>query len=209
MRRIVIAGGIVIIAGVLLYFGMAGEKGPVYKSALPLDQIWSRGAENAPVVLEEYSDFQCPACAAYYPIVKQLSEEMQGTLKVVYRHFPLRSIHKNSDVATRAAEAAGEQGKFFEMHDILFERQNNWSPDINPSVLFFTYAKELNLDSEAFKAAYKSSDIKKRVERDYQSGIQRGVDSTPTFFLNGKKIEQNPRSYDEFKALLEQTRNAS
>jgi protein-disulfide isomerase len=95
------------------------------------------------------------------------------------------------------------------MHDILLERQNEWASDINPNLLFYKYAGELNLDVALFTSAYKSADIKKRVERDYQSGIQRGVNSTPSFFLNGKKIEQNPQSYDAFKTLLEQTNNAS
>ena len=90
-----------------------------------------KGTNAAPNLLVEYSDFQCPACGIYYPIVKQLAEEENERVKVVYRHFPLRSIHPNAELAAKASEAAGKQNKFWEFHDMLFERQSRWSKSIS------------------------------------------------------------------------------
>lgn len=201
MKKIVLAIlAVVVVIGGFLFFR---ESGPVYVSALPETHVWSKGGESATVVLEEFSDFQCPACGAYFSVVKALTEEFKDTVRFSYRHFPLRSIHKNAEKGARAAEAAGEQGKFFEMHNLLFERQDSWVNDVNPSILFYGYAKELGLQAEKFKSAYKSEVIAKRVERDYQDGLAREVDSTPTFFLNGTKLN-NPRSLEEFRAVVAQ-----
>ena len=160
--------------------------------------------EEGKAVLVEFSDFQCPACAIYYPLVKQLKAEFGDKLGVVYRHFPLRNIHKNADLAARASEAALNQDKFWEMHDMIFENQKEWSTSNNALSLFTNYAVSLGLDREKFLADIDSNFVYDKVNSNYQEGLSLKVGGTPTFFLNGKKII-NPRSYNEFKLLIQNT----
>ena len=162
---------------------------------------WTKGNKEAAATLIEYSDFQCPACGAYYPLVKQLSQEFGDKVLFVYRHFPLDQ-HKNAELASYAAEAAGKQDKFWEMHDLIFEGQKEWSDSEDARAFFAKYAASLNLVAEQFQKDIDSAEVKAKVEKDYQSGLNAKVNSTPTFFLNGKKL-QNPRSYEEFKKILD------
>jgi len=191
---------IVLAGGVLLMVGERNELAEEF--ALVLSAVSStdqrKGSEQAKIVIVEYSDFQCPACAAYYPIIKELTRELGDQIVFAYRHFPLRQIHVNADLAARAAEAAGMQGKFWEMHDALFERQKEWaqSPDAKP--LFSSYAVFLGLDVGKFNVDVESEKIIQKVEADLAGGMASRVNATPTFFLNGKKLN-NPRNYDEFK----------
>lgn len=163
---------------------------------------WIKGAplKDAKIVLIEYSDFQCPACRSYYPMVKKLAQEVPN-LAVVYRHFPL-SQHTNARPSAQAAEAAGQQGKFWEMHDMLFDNQQHWADLRGSAETFQGYAVALGLDIDKFKTDYNSAAAKTKIEADYQSGA-RDINGTPTFFVNDKKI-QNPRNYDEFRSILEQ-----
>ncbi|KKS38311.1 MAG: hypothetical protein A3G49_06180 [Candidatus Sungbacteria bacterium RIFCSPLOWO2_12_FULL_41_11] len=171
------------------------------------DNDWFKGAKDAQVVLVEYSDFQCPACKAYYPFLKKLNADFEGKIKFIYRHFPLPQ-HKNAKIAALVTEAAGKQGKFWEMHDLIFENQDKWSGENNAGEIFAQYAHFLGLDTEKLGQDLNSSEVKEKVENDLQSGIQSKVNSTPTFFLNGVKL-QNPRSYDEFRKIIEEFLNAS
>ena len=161
-----------------------------------------KGNKEAATTLIEYSDFQCPACGSYYPIVKKVSEDLGAKVRFAYRHFPLPQ-HKNAKLAATVAEAAGLQGKFWEMHDLIFQNQSDWSEDKNAAILFAKYAQDVGLDLARFQTDVASGDIKAKIENDYKSGVKAGVDSTPSFFLNGKKIT-NPRNYDEFKNAIEQ-----
>jgi protein-disulfide isomerase len=163
----------------------------------------TKGNSESKVLLVEYSDFQCPACGRYYPLLKQLNQELGDQIQFVYRHFPLKQTHKNAEPAAFAAEAAGKQGKFWEMHDLIFEGQKDWSEKRNAKETFAEYAQSLNLDMERFKTDVESKEIKNKVRNDYSSGIKAGVNSTPTLFLNGKKL-QNPRGYEELKQLVEE-----
>jgi protein-disulfide isomerase len=164
---------------------------------------WVKGNPNAPLVLVEYLDFECEACRAYYPLVKRLSDEYKDDLFVVSRYFPL-SGHKNGMTSALAIEAAGRQGKYWEIYNLLFENQKKWGKRqySDPSI-FEEYAKQLDLDIEKFKKDMDSQEVKDRVIRDRESGIELDVRGTPTFFLNGKKIK-NPRGYEAFKLLLDQ-----
>jgi len=164
---------------------------------------WTKGNKDAKITLVEYSDFQCPACRNSYAWIKRLNLEFNDNMQFVYRHFPLIHIHSNAELAARAAEAAGRQGKFWEMHDLLFENQSDWAHQSNAEDTFIKYAQRLNLSVEQFKNDLNSKEVREKVENDYQHSIQSGIDATPTFFLNGKKI-QNPRSYEEFKNLIQQ-----
>ena len=167
---------------------------------------WVRGAavKDSKVVLTEYGDFQCPACGAYYPLVKQLEKDFPN-LTLVFRHFPLPQ-HGNAWPAAQAAEAAGAQGKFWEMHDMLYENQDFWSGEKNAQSIFQTYAQKLGLNIDKFKADFDSSKAKNKIEPDLQGGTTQ-INGTPTFFLNNQKIE-NPQSYEQFKSIIQQAFNS-
>lgn len=162
-----------------------------------IDNEWVKGNANATITLVEYSDFQCPACDYYYPFVKKLEEEFGAEIKIVYRQFPLTTIHANALIAAYASEAAGIQGKFWEMHDKLFENQSQWSLDSEPFTVFLKYAIEIGLDTKQFKTDILSQAVADSVKSDVQSGLDMGLNSTPSFFLNGEKIK-NLSSYEEF-----------
>ena len=160
------------------------------------------GDKQAKAVLIEYGDFQCPACKSYYPVVKQLSQDYQEGLEIVYRNMPLASIHKNALNAAAAAEAASLQDKYWEMHDSLFEYQDDWAELSDPKDKFVEYAKEIGLDTDKFVSDYESKEIRDKVDSDMQSALALGINSTPTFFLNGSKV--SPRSLEEFKSLIDE-----
>ncbi len=163
---------------------------------------WVRGDKEASVTLVEYLDFECEACGAYYPIVKQLEEEFGGKLKVVTRYFPLPG-HKNSMEAALAVEAAGKQGKFFEMHDLLFESQKEWAekPVANPD-LFLPYAEKLGLDMTQFNQDRKDPAVIARIEKNKVEGNTLKLNGTPSFFLNGVAIK-SPRTSEDFSTLIQ------
>jgi protein-disulfide isomerase len=167
-------------------------------SISPLD--WTRGNKDAKITLIEYSDFQCPACATYYPLIKKLEQEFSSQILIAYRHFPLKQ-HRNSYKAAYASEAAGKQGKFWEMHDMLFEKQAEWEALVDPLEKFRSYAQTIGLDTTSFSTDYSSDEIKKKVDSNFISGSNAFVNSTPTFFLNGKKMV-NSGSYDGFKSAV-------
>lgn len=161
----------------------------------------TKGPKDAPLTLIEYSDFQCPACATYYPLISQIQKEYEGKLQLVFRHFPL-PMHTHAPIAARAAEAAHRQGKFWEMHDKLFENQSVWSEQKDPKATFVGYAKDLNLDVAQFEKDLKDSSLDTFVNQSYAQGSRLGIRATPSFFLNGEKIP-NPRSVEDFKTLLD------
>ncbi len=168
----------------------------------PNDTI--KGDVNAPITLVEYSDFQCPSCKVYSPTVKSVVEA-NADVRMVYRHFPLDQ-HENARLAAAAAESAGKQKKFFEYHDILFENQDQWATlkSKEAEALFITYAEELKLNVDTFKQDIISNAVKDAVEADYQSGIQYGVDSTPSFYIDGVRVK--PQSLADFQALIDNAR---
>ncbi len=161
---------------------------------------WTIGAQNPQLTLVEYADFQCPGCGAYHPLLQQLLKDYTGKLRLVYRNFPLTQIHNNATYAARAVGAAGVQGQFWPMHDLVFEHQQDWAESPKPEAVFTQYAQSLKLNVDQWKRDIDSGVVKDKVDKDYQSGIQAGVDSTPTFFLNNKKIA--PSSYEDFKSIL-------
>ncbi|KKQ40920.1 MAG: hypothetical protein US59_C0043G0005 [Candidatus Levybacteria bacterium GW2011_GWB1_37_8] len=155
---------------------------------------------QARVTLVEYADFQCPACKAYFPLVTKLSSDIKD-LRIVYRFFPLSNIHKNAMISSQAAYAAGLQGKFWEMHDMIFENQDSWS-NTQARDIFIDYAKKLNLDSNKFESDMTSDATRKFITQEMNKAISLGINSTPTFFVNGKHI-QNPAGYEAFKKIIQ------
>lgn len=166
---------------------------------------WVKGNRNAKVVLVEYSDFQCPACALYSPLLNTLSDEFGDRLAFVYRHFPLPS-HKNSKPMVYVAEAAGMQGKFWEMSDLIFEGQTEWAVENDVKNTVVSYAESLGLSVDQFVKDFDSSELRKRLDENFRKNDRIGITYTPTFFLNGKRIS-NPKSYAEFKNIIAEAIN--
>ncbi|MEI6057471.1 MAG: DsbA family protein [bacterium] len=162
---------------------------------------WTQGSSSAPVTLVEYADFQCPACAAYSPVISKVLAEESGKVYFGYRFFPLPQ-HANAMSSSEAATAAGLQGKFWEMHDLLYANQSEWENAADPTSIFKGYATTLGLDTTKFLADMTSDAVKARITADRDDSTAMGLDYTPTLFLNGKRIA-NPQNYAAFKALIE------
>jgi protein-disulfide isomerase len=161
-----------------------------------------RGNPNAKITLIEYADFQCPACAAMHSTIKQLEGNFKDNLRLIYRFFPLTDAHQNAMISAQAAYAASLQGKFWEMHDIIYENQDSWSDSTQPKTIFTDYAKKIGLNLNKFNSDIDSDSTKKFVSDEQNKGLDLGISGTPTLFLNGKQI-QNPTSYEEFKKLVQ------
>lgn len=195
----VIAGSI---SGIFWYGSSRPTVPPTSDLLTVVPDDWIKGNKDATVTVVEYLDFECEACGAYYPVVKRLSEEFGNEVRFINRYFPLPG-HKNSMTAALAAEAAGRQGKYWEMHNIAFENQRDWGekPVSDPKI-FENYARQIGLDMDMYSKDIASQELKDRIERDRKTGQRLRITGTPTFFLNGEKIE-NPRGYEDFKALIQ------
>lgn len=150
----------------------------------------------------EYGDFQCPYCAAYYPIVKQVKEKYQADVTFQFRNFPLPQ-HQNARAGARAAEAASKQGKFWEMHDLLYENQKSWESSQNPNIIFESFASSLGLDLAKYKTDFASAEVNNTINADYAAGQKLGVDATPSFYLDGKKLDPTPQDLAGFSKVID------
>ncbi len=162
------------------------------------------GANSKKVTLVEYGDFQCPACGQYHPLVKQIIDKYQNDIEFQFRNYPLQEIHPNARAASRAAEAAAKQNKYWEMHDLLYEQQDSWKASTSANTVFEGYASQLGLDAAKYKTDFASTEVNATINADFAEGTKLGVNSTPTFFLQGKKIEQNPQTAEDFYKLIDQ-----
>jgi protein-disulfide isomerase len=144
----------------------------------------AQGPENAPVTLVEYGDYQCPYCADMNPMIKAIAKAMGSQLRFVFRHMPLLEMHPYSQHAAEAAEAAGAQGRFWEMHDAILQQQSELGSD-----LLHQLAIKIKLDLEQFSEDLEKRRYRPRVKRDFMGGMRSGVAGTPTFFINGKRYE--------------------
>ena len=210
LKNILIWTGSIVVTFILLFFAYKLTNNPVKTDFQEINKIrasdqtkWSRENKN---ILIEYSDIQCPACKGFYDVLKTFeassSPDFAITQKttLVFRHFPLYQIHKNAFSAGYSAEAAGNQNKFWEMVNILYDKQTEWSALSNPKDYFIKVAKSLKLDTEKFQKDIDSKEVKDKVQSDLTEGESVGVNSTPTFFLNGQKVDVN--SFEEFKTKL-------
>ncbi len=164
-----------------------------------------RGDPNAPVTIEEYSDFQCPFCRRYAEDTEpQIVEKYlkSGKVRILFHQFPLRNLHPQADLAAQAALCAGVQGKFWPMHDMLFERQSDWSGKGDAEKTFREFAQKLGLDEDAFARCLKAQPFADTVEKDIQAGQAKGVRGTPTFFVNGWTIT-GAESFGTFQGVIE------
>ena len=162
---------------------------------IPLGTSAIKGNKSAPITVVEFSDFQCPYCARFSPTIDQVLKAYPNDVKFVYKDFPL-SFHKQAKNAAKAARAAGEQGKFWEMHDLIFEKYAT----VN-EVMFKEFATKLNLDMNKFLADFNSSKYDNLIQQDINLGRQSGVTGTPTLYMNGKRMQR--RSFDDFKKAIE------
>jgi protein-disulfide isomerase len=160
----------------------------------------TQGNPNAPCTLVEYGDYECPHCGRAYSIVKRLQQHFGDRLLFVYRNFPLARSHPNAQPAAEAAEFAATQGKFWEMHDLLFENHDRLGPE-----LYEKLARQLGLDPVALADALDTGQFRDRVRADFMGGVRSGVNGTPTFFINGQRHDDSfdyPALVDAINAAL-------
>lgn len=199
---------IVIIGGILLAVFANPQPKEAGQSVDPQSLIRSNShmtkQASAKVNIVEFGDYQCPACAAAHPIVKRIVDEYKDNpdVNLVFRNFPLDSIHPNAHIGSEAAEAAGAQGKYWEMNELLYSRQTEWAEVQNPIDFFVRYAGEIGLDVDKFKSEVNQRLYQDVIKADYSDGTAAGVTSTPTIFINGEKMSSY--QYETLKAKIEE-----
>jgi protein-disulfide isomerase len=156
-----------------------------------------QGQENATIVLVEYGDYQCPHCGRAYPIVKRVQKHFGRRLAFVFRNFPLRESHPDAQTAAETAEFAGTHGRFWEMHDALFENQESFGLP-----LFLNLAEALSLSADELEEALTSGEYAPRVQADFIGGVRSGVNGTPSFFINGQRHD-GPFEYENLVQAIE------
>ncbi len=198
---------LILVIGAAYLFGGTSAANP--QNAKPVSDMKALVRKNSheinahsKVTLVEFGDFECPACGAEYPVVTQLLKDYKGKINFVFRNFPL-PMHPNALPAAEAAEAAGAQGNFFGMYNLLYSNQNTWGGSTNPMPYFIQYAKTLHLNISRFTSDVTNKKYAARIQKDINDGYALGVDATPTFFLNGVPI-QGVLPYSNFKTDINQ-----
>lgn len=178
---------LVIAFGAIFFLGNSDDNTP------SIVTMWenTQGKADAKVKITEYADFQCPACGFMYTILKDIKQKYPNNVAITFKNFPLTQIHQNALYGAKAAEAAGKQGKYFEMHDVLFEKQADWSTGTpaNAKTKVESYAQALGLDIVKFNADINSKEIADKIKADLNEGKKAKITGTPTLFINGEKIE--------------------
>ncbi len=169
--------------------------GTIQKTEIAKDD-WIRGRADVPVTLLEYGDFECPYCGMAYPVLEGLLKEDPETVRLVYRHFPITNIHPHALRAAEAAEAAGAQGKFWEMHGMLFTHRDQLEYDD-----LIDYAAAIGLNNKRFDREMRAETYQKEVKRDFRHGIEDGVNGTPTIFINRLRYD-GPRDRNSMRATI-------
>lgn len=183
---------------------VAGAKNQIIEGDfLVRDDSYFEGDQNSKLVLVEFSDFQCPACAAHASKMQELVAA-HPEMKLVYRHYPL-SYHQYARQAALAAEAAGRQNKFWEMHDLLFQNQKTWGESSSVTQVFEGYAQQLGLDVEQFKADMADQALLEKINRDIADGNKANINGTPTFLLNGQRVNIFDPKFEEVLLAISDT----
>ncbi len=167
------------------------------------------GPPTAPVHIEEFGDFECPPCAMFHPILKQMHKEFGDRLRITFREFPLVPAHKHALAAASAAEAAGMQGKFWEMHALIYEHQKEWKTQFDVRPIFEGYAKQIGLDVERFNRDRASDAVAQRIFLDGKRGHSLGVKGTPTVFLNGREVPFESLPAENLRVLIQRELNSA
>ncbi len=200
----VVAAAIIIIGGVIFFTSKGSsstaKNGDVANINTTIGHKTGAG-DNAPVKVVEFGDFQCPFCAQAEPALRQALKNNDQTVQFIFRNFPLPQ-HNNALPTAYAAEAAGKQGKYFEMHNLIYDRQKAWENATDPAAVLLGYARELGLDSAKFKADYNSNEVKTYIKNDADYGNSIKVDQTPTFYVNGKKVT-GVQTVEQWQALFD------
>jgi len=168
-----------------------------------------RGNPNAPVTLEEFGDFQCPSCGSYYPELKKIEAEFGDNLKVIFRELPLLPMHEHALLAAQAAEAAGLQGKFWEMHDKLYENQAKWVEEKDLVPVFVDYAKQIGLNPDQFMKDLNGEAVAARIFQDGKRAHSFGLKGTPSFFVNGKEAKDDQWKPEGLRQMIKDALAAS
>jgi protein-disulfide isomerase len=161
------------------------------------------GPDSAKVKLEEFGDFQCPPCGMLHPILVQMHKEFGNDLQIIFREFPLVPAHQHAIAAASASEAAGLQGKFWEMHDLLYDHQKDWKDVFDVRPIFEGYAKQIGLDLDRYKADLNSDLVSQRIFQDGKRGHSLGVKGTPTVFLNGRELPFESLPADSLRGIIQ------
>lgn len=161
-----------------------------------------KGGRNASVIIEEFADFQCPTCAVFHPVVQELYALYGDRIKIVFRNYPL-PIHSKAFDAALAAEAAGFQGKFWDMQNLLFANQRSWATSPDHRKEFESYAQKIGLDVERFKADIAGVAARERVQKDIERGKALRINSTPTFLVNGRPLNPDETEFQRFRAIID------
>src|SRR5690606_4673906 len=189
-----------LIVGVLVHGLGSSVQAPAPAVVEAADHV--RGNPDAPVTLTVYGDFQCPACKIGEDLIANSWRQIGDRVQLVFRHYPLGQ-HRHAFVAARYAEAAGRQGRFWEMHDQLYAQQTLWSTQSSVDAVFEGYARDLGLDMAQFATDLESSDIRDKIVTDQRGGTRAGVRGTPSFFINGRLVP-TPRTVPDLVALVNQ-----
>src|SRR6266536_688041 len=168
-----------------------------------------RGNPNAPVTLEEFGDFQCPTCGTYYVEVKKIESEFGDKRKVIFREYPLLPMHEHALMAAQAAEAAGLQGKFWEMHDKLYENQTTWTEAKDLTPIFADYAKQIGIDPDRFMKDLNGERVAQRIFQDGKRAHSLGLNGTPSFFINGKEAKGDDLKPEGLRAMINEALQAA
>ncbi len=168
------------------------------------DPPYVRGNPKAPVTVEEFADFQCPSCGYYYPELKKIETEFGENLRVIFRERPLVPPHEHALLAAQAAEAAGLQGRFWEMHDKLYENQTTWSVATDLVPIFVDYAKQIGLDPDRFMKDLNGEAVAARIFQDGKRAHVFNVNTTPTFFVNGKEAKDDQWKPEGLREMIKQ-----
>ncbi|MEO5627741.1 MAG: thioredoxin domain-containing protein [Candidatus Saccharimonadales bacterium] len=201
-RFLLILAALVVIFGSIFWLTKSKSNAPGTGSSQAQASNHVLGEGNK-VSLVEFGDYQCPACGQYFPIIEQIKAKYADQISFRFANFPLVQIHPNAMVAARAAEAASLQNKFWEMHDLLYRNQTTWAQASNPSSYFEKYAADLKLDITKFKADSASAGVLATINADVAEAQGYGATGTPTFILNGKKID-SPTSIEAFSEVIDQ-----
>lgn len=210
----IVATLLIVVGGVFFFSKPAGPAEPAKPVSndilIPQNSFITSGilngaylpaTDSAQVTLVEFGDYECPACGQFSPLVQKLMQEYGGKINFVFRNFPL-SQHKNAILSAKAAESAGLQGKFWEMHEKIYATQVEWAKSANPQAVFDAHAVNLGLNMDQFKKDMESDTVKSKISRDQNDGILIKINQTPTYFVNGMKLDSLPFEYDQFKAMV-------
>lgn len=175
---------------------------PANNAVAGAEPAYTLGPASAPVHLEEFGDFECPPCGLLHPILVQMHKEFGDRLQITFREFPLVPTHQHAIAAASSAEAAGLQGRFWEMHDLLYENQKDWHESFDVRPIFEGYAKQIGLDIDRFKQDVNGEVVAQRIFLDGKRGHSLNVKGTPTVFLNGREVPFESLPADKLRVLI-------